>query len=354
MTGNHDVELCFTEVRAGIMEALGLSQEDERVFFCPSRSYRPLRDVYVEHGNAYDFWNHDRSGFWDASGHMSTAHPQKITLPMDTLYLQYAGHPVLARYMYLILFEPLLSIPRQLALICLLDPMTVVEFIQHLQELLSTGARSQAPRKLLDRAPSPDEKPVTLFLQGIQLLIAFQREAAARAPGWKDPLGRRAAFLARVQTLMDLVPPYLAVRRGNHAKDHTGSIRKIFAPPAMPGDSVAAGIHPLLKSDHSLRYALAGHTHRLRLDAFKSGNALQQAYMNTGSWLSRLALPRPEEVTAEVVAWLRKPTREHIPLREVPPRCTFAFIQAKNGGPANASLCLWELGSRAQYRTLAF
>jgi UDP-2,3-diacylglucosamine pyrophosphatase LpxH len=354
MTGNHDVELWFAEVRAGIMEALELSQEDERVFFCPTRSYRPLPDVYIEHGNAYDFWNHDRSGFWDASGHVRTAHPLTISLPMDTLYLQYAGHPVLAHYMYLILFEPLLTIPRQLALICLLDRVTVVEFIEHMQELLATGARSQPAKKLLDRAPNPDEKPVTLFLQGIQLLIAFQREAAARALGWKDPSGRRAAFRARMQTMMDLVPPYQAVRRGSRAKDQTKSIRKICAPSARPADSVAAGIHPILKSDHSLHYALAGHTHKVRLDPFKSGTAQQQVYLNTGSWLSRLALPRPEEVTAEVAAWFRKPTSEHIPLREVPPQYTFAFIQAANGEPANASLCLWEGGSSGQYRVLAF
>jgi hypothetical protein len=354
MTGNHDVELCFAEVRAGIMEALGLSQEDEQVTFCPTRSYRPLPDVYLEHGNAYDFWNHDRSGFWDASGRVRTAHPRTITLPMDTLYAQCAGHPVLARFMYLILFEPPLTIPRQLALICLLDPVMVVEFIQHMQEMLATGARSQPARKLPDRAPNSEEKPVTLFLQGLQLLIAFQREAAARSPGWKEPLGKRAAFRARMQTLMDLVPPYLAVRRGSHASDQTKSIREICAPSATPGDSVAAGIHPILKSDRSLRYALAGHTHKVRLDAFKSGKAPQQAYLNTGSWLSRLALPQPAEVTAEMVAWLRQPTREHIPLRDVPPRCAFAFIQAANGGPADASLCLWEGGSRGQHRILAF
>jgi UDP-N-acetylglucosamine diphosphorylase/glucosamine-1-phosphate N-acetyltransferase len=354
LTGNHDVELCFAEVRAGIMEALGLSQKDERVSFCPSRSYRPLPDVYIEHGNAYDFWNHDRSGFWDASGHVRTACPLTISLPMDTLYLQYAGHPVLAHYMYLILFEPLLTIPRQLALICLLDRVTVVEFIQHMQELLATGARSQPAKKLLDRAPNPDEKPVTLFLHGLQLLIAFQQEAVARAPGWKEPLGRRAVFRARMQMMMDLVPTYLAVRRGSHAKDQTRSIRTICAPSATLGDSVAAGIHPLLKSDQSLRYALAGHTHKVRLDTFTGGKALQQVYLNTGSWLSRLALPRPEEVTAEMVAWLHKPTGEHIPLRDVPPRCTFAFIQAANGEPANASLCLWEGGSSGQHRILAF
>jgi hypothetical protein len=277
MTGNHDVELCFAQVRTGIMEALGLSQEDERVSFCPLRSYRPLPDVYIEHGNAYDFWNHDRSDFWDAPGRVRTAHPQTITLPMDTLYAQRAGHPVLARYMYLILFEPPLSIPRQLALICLLDPATVVEFIQHLQEILASGARSQPARKLLDLVPNPEEKPATLFLQGLQLLIAFQREAAVRLPGWKEPLGKSAQLQARMRTLMEIVLLYQAVSSGRHAKDQTRSVRKICAPSATPGDSVAAGIHSILKSDHSLGYALAGHTHKVRLDSFKSGMCRRDA-----------------------------------------------------------------------------
>jgi hypothetical protein len=89
------------------------------------------------------------------------------------------------------------------------------------------------------------------------------------------------------------------------------------------------------------------YTHKVRLDPFTSGKAPPQKYLNTGSWLSRLALSRPEELTPEVVAWLRKPTREHIPLRDVPPRCTFALIQAGSGGPSNASLCLWEGGGGA-------
>jgi UDP-2,3-diacylglucosamine pyrophosphatase LpxH len=351
MTGNHDVELWFAEVRAGIMEALGLSPEDERVSFCPFRSYRPLPDVYIEHGNAFDFWNHDRSSFWDESGRVRTEHPQTITLPMDTLYAQHAGHPVLARYMYLILFEPPLSFPRQLALMCILDPPIVVEYLQHLQEILATGAQSRPARRLLELVPNREAKPVTLFLQGLRLLMVFQRGAAARSPGWKDPVGRRATLQARMQTMMEIALLYKAVRRGSHTKDHTRTIRKICAPTATPGDSVAAGMHSLLKNDHSLRYVLAGHTHKVRLDQFKSGKAPQQLYVNTGSWQSRLALPRPKDVTPQVVAWLRKPTREHIPLRDVPPQCTFALIQAVSGEASHASLCIWEGGS-GQYRVL--
>jgi hypothetical protein len=227
-----------------------------------------------------------------------------------------------------------------------------VTFLQHLQEFLAIQAHRQPDKKLLGRIPHATEKPVTLFLHGIRLLLAFQQEAAARAPGWRDPLGKRAQWLARVRAMMDIGAAYTVVRTASHARDQLRSIRKVLAPEATPGDSVAAGIHPILKGDLALRYALAGHTHAVRRDTFTRGSALPQVYLNTGSWVSRLALPRPDDVTAEVVAWLRKPTTEQIPLRDVPPRCTFAFIQAAYGGPAHASLCLWEGGNRGQYRVL--
>src|SRR6266849_4088467 len=148
MTGNHDIELCFAEVRAGIMEAMGMQQDDGRVYFCPTRSYRPLPDVYIEHGNAYHFWCCDRSGFWDASDHVRTA-------------------------------------KRQVALFCLLNPAVVEELVQHVQELLDAG--THGPRQgLLHLAPGEERSPVALFEQAKMVLVAFQREAAARSPGWKE------------------------------------------------------------------------------------------------------------------------------------------------------------------------
>src|SRR6266478_6144577 len=113
MTGNHDIELCFVEVHAGIVEAMGMQPGDGRVYFCPTPSYRPLPDVYIEHGHAYDFWNSDLSGFWDASGSVRTAHPQLMTLPIGSLYMQHVDLPILTRYPYLDRFEPSLSIVRQ-------------------------------------------------------------------------------------------------------------------------------------------------------------------------------------------------------------------------------------------------
>src|SRR5713226_2071907 len=136
MKGNHDIELCFAEVRAGIIEAMGMQQDDGRIYFCPTRSYRPLPYVYIEHGNAYHFWCCDRSGFWDMSDHVRTANPQVMTLPLEAQYVQHVAYPIVVRFPYLTLFEPPLSIARQVALFCLLNPAVVVELVQHVQELL--------------------------------------------------------------------------------------------------------------------------------------------------------------------------------------------------------------------------
>ncbi len=353
MTGNHDMELCFAEVRAGIVEAMGMKQDDGRVYFCPTPSYRPLPDVYVEHGNAYHFWCCDRSGFWDASGHGRTAHPQVMTLPLEAQYMQHVGYPVLARYPYLTRFESSLSITRQTALLCLLNPAVMVEAVQHVMELLDAG--THGPRKgLLHLARGEACSPATLFEQAMMALLAFQQQVVARSPGWKEPLGEEAALQAQAQAMMELAMLRETLSRVGKDEGVTEAIATICTPAASAiGDSVAAGMHTVLHSDPSLRYVLAGHTHTVRIDPIKGETAGQQVYLNTGSWASRLALPAPEEVTPELVAWLREPDRGQIPLRDVPPQCVFALVNATPEEPSSASLCLWEGGSDGQYRILA-
>ncbi|HEY6409249.1 MAG TPA: hypothetical protein VIY29_17450, partial [Ktedonobacteraceae bacterium] len=261
------------------------------------------------------------------------------------------GHPVLARYPYLILFEPSLSLLRQLALICLLNPAVVVELLQHVQELLDAGTH-ESRKGLLNLAPGKECSPATLFNQAIPVLVAFQQEA--RSPGWKEPLGKRATLQARVRTIMELAMLRKSLSRVSKNKDVTKAIATICTPTmAAMGDSVAAGMHMVLKSNPSLRYALAGHTHKACLDRIKGGTAEQQVYLNTGSWTSRLALPMPGEVTPELVAWLHEPDRGHIPLQKAPPRYVFALVNATTEGPSSASLCVWEGGSSGQYRVLA-
>ena len=353
MTGNHDMELCFAEVRAGIVEAMGMQQDDGRIYFCPTPSYRPLPDVYIEHGHAYHFWCCDRSGFWDASGHGRTASPRVMTLPLEAQYMQHVGYPVLARYPYLTRFESSLSITRQTALLCLLNPAVMVEAVQHVLELLDAG--THGPRKgLLHLARGEECSPVTLFEQAMMALLAFQQQVVARSPGWKEPLGEEAALQAQAQAMMELAMLRETLSSVGKEEGVTEAIATICTPAASAiGDSVAAGMHTVLHSDPSLRYALAGHTHTARIDPIKGGTAEQQVYLNTGCWMTRLALPAPEEVTPELVTWLREPDRGHIPLREVPPQYVFALVNATTGGPSSASLCLWEGGSSGQYRMLA-
>jgi len=108
----------------------------------------------------------------------------------------------------------------------------------------------------------------------------------------------------------------------------------------------------VLRSDPTLRYAIAGHTHMLRIDPIKSEAREQQVYLNTASWTTRVALPAPGEITAEVAAWLRQPDWTNIPLRDVT-QLIFAMVNAAAGGPSSASLCLWEGGKNGHYRVLA-
>ena len=124
------------------------------------------------------------------------------------------------------------------------------------------------------------------------------------------------------------------------------------------GESVAAGMHNVLRSDPTLRYAIAGHTHMVRIDPIKSEATEQQVYLNTGSWTTRVALPAPGEITAEVAAWLRQPDWTNIPLRDVT-QFTFALIEGEreenqtHRSPSSASLCVWKGGKNGHYRVLA-
>jgi len=130
ITGNHDIDLCFAEVRAGISDAIGTEQGAETVQFCPSRFYRPLPDVYIEHGNAYDFWNRDISELWDAQGQPLIQNPRSITLPAGSHYLQHAALPINLAYPYIDHFEPSMSILCQMALLSLLNPQIVIGTVQ--------------------------------------------------------------------------------------------------------------------------------------------------------------------------------------------------------------------------------
>ena len=115
------------------------------------------------------------------------------------------------------------------------------------------------------------------------------------------------------------------------------------------GERVAAGMHHVLKQEPQLRYAIAGHTHMVRIDPVHNG---AQSYLNTASWSSRLALPAPGEVTPALVEWLRNPDWQYVPLRDVT-QLTFAMVNTNDDERSSASLCVWEGGMKGRYRVLA-
>ncbi len=342
ITGNHDIDLCFAEIRAGIYDAIGIEQGAGTVQFCPTRFYRPLPDVYIEHGNAYDFWNRDISELWDVQGQPLTHEPHSITLPSGSHYLQHAFLPVNLTYPYIDRFEPSMSILRQMALLSLVDPQMVIGMVQHTMELLS-----QPHDGLAQLAPGDERIPARLFEQAMLDLAEFHQDAVTRHPGWAEPPGIDAEF-AQVGAMTEF-----AMLREALNLPFLEAIAAVCTPATYPmGESVAAGMHNVLRSDSMLRYAIAGHTHMVRIDPFKSEATGQQVYLNTASWTTRVALPAPAEITAEVAAWLRQPDWTNIPLRDAT-QLIFAMVNAAAGGPSSASLCLWEGGKNGHYRVLA-
>lgn len=337
ITGNHDVELIFAEVQARICESI-LGEQDRRecVDFCQTRSYRPLLDVYLEHGNQYDFWNRI-CYMWDEQGQPLRLKPQTITLPLGTQYIQRAAHHINVQYSYFDHFEPGINLTRQVALLCLLNPESVVETVQHVMAMLSYSRKP-----LAGLSPGEERIPVKLFVHAMADFAAFQEDMVAHAPDFTEPLGQEA-------TQADAMMEFVQVREVM-SLPLVETITAICTPGVYHmAESTAKGMQHVLNSDSTLRFAIAGHTHMDRIDPINNGS---QVYLNTGSWTARFALPGPGEITPEVIEWLRRPDWNAIPFRDLT-QLVFAFIHAEEGAPSNVSLCAWEGGVKGTYRVLA-
>ncbi len=352
ITGNHDLELCLQDVQGRIWEAMGLEHLSSALKFCPTPSYRPLPDVYVEHGNEYDFWNQFAQGFWDEQDVPENAphssNLRTITLSAGSQYFQHASLPLSLRYPYLDHFEPSMNSIRQIALLCLLDPEIVMETARRVMELLSE------PRKALTNlAPGEERIPAKLFEQAMVDFAAFQQDTAARKTNWTEP-----PSMENTQAQGDAATEFTMLRDALAGYPQgvipdvplQGAVAAICRPSTyMMGEGVATGMHNVLSGNPELRYAIAGHTHMVRIDPINNGT---QAYLNTGTWTRRLALPAPGEMTPALVEWLRQPDWQNVPLRDVT-QLTFAMVNASANGPSRASLCVWEGGSKGSYRILA-
>lgn len=342
IAGNHDIELAFAEIQQRITQEITGVAEHPAIHFCQSRFYRPLPGVYIEHGNQYDFWNHSIDGLWDTQGQPLTTHPTTIPLSVGSRYFQHAAHPVSIAYSYFDHFEPSMNSTRQIALLCLLDPAIVIETAHRTMSML---AEPRPP--LPNLTPGEERIPAKLFEYAMIDFAVYQQDMVAHKMDWTAPEGHdneQAVGNAMVEFSMLHEVLSLPVIE---------AVAAICTPATYQmGESVATGMHDVLKNDPTLRYAIAGHTHMVRIDPLSSETQSTQSYLNTASWTPRYALPAPGEITPELIEWLRTPDWQHIPLQDVT-QLIFAIINVPTNGPASASLCVWEGGSRGSYRVLA-
>lgn len=335
--GNHDLELFFAPVREHICQAITGKPEDPRVSFCLERSYRPLPDVYIEHGNHFDFWNYTREGLWDERGNALTANPASITIPIGSWFYERVMYLISLRYPYIDHFEPSMSQTRKIALLSLLDPELVQDLARRAMEMMS---QSRVP--LANLQPGEERNPVRLFEEAMQDFVAFRQDLSGQRADWQDQENEAPAS---TQEMMEFMMVHDSL-----SQPLIEAIAAICTPDAgQVGDEVTHGMQAILKDDSTLRYSLAGHTHIACIEPLNQG---QQVYLNTAGWAVRFALPARGEVTPELVEWLCHPDWRRVPLREVT-QLVFALITASDNGPASARLCAWEGGLHGSYRVLA-
>ncbi len=338
--GNHDLELCFAQVRARLLQAIGA--EAGRARFCLSRAYRPLPDVELEHGCQFDPWNRIETlwdEFWpgydliDDGGEWRMAGPERVSLPWGSRYHYDVLAPILQRYPYLESFIPLLSASHILALLCLLAPELV------LQGAPRTASLRVPPRpSLLGLAAGDERNPAALFAAAWPDLFGLQREVLERAG---------VVFDAEIEAKMRSVAQALAAALAGGPLEALGAI---FAETADSETHLAEN-DPAAKNifsrDAAIRIALIGHTH---LEG-RLGLAEGRLLLDTGTWTKRLFQPTRAEQSAALLDWLRAPERGAAPLRDAT-RLTFALLQAVDGGPTTAQLCEWMGGQDGSYRLL--
>ncbi len=348
VTGNHDIELCFAEVRERIcLELLGVST-DARVRFCPTRFYQPATDVYIEHGNYYDFWNHAIAGLWSEDGQPLTRTPERITLPPGSRYFQHAAHSLSRRYPYFDHLDPSMNITRQTALLCLFAPELVMETTRRMLQLLS-----HPPVPYASLLPGEEQNPVRVYEETIMAFILFQQDMVAHKTDWsasQEDMQISPAALQEFQHMRETLTLPLPE-----------AVATIFTPvPYTMGEDVVHGMHAVLQQRPEVRYVIAGHTHMQRVDRVdgvdEKGAAMPRRYLNTGSWTTRVALPTPADFEgtqgAALLAWLRDPVWEQPLLHDVT-ELVFALVISEEGKPSHANLCVWEEGMQGRYRILS-
>jgi hypothetical protein len=338
--GNHDVDLCFADVRARLRETIGAAPGQVR--FCLSRAYRPFPDVELEHGCQFDPWNRVDAlwdGYWpllglldDGEEHVN-AGPESAPLPWGTRYYYQVFEPSLRRLPYLDRLIPSLPFAAILALLCLLAP-----------DLVSDGAVPTA--RMLGRAPSAlagfavgnKVDAAALFSAALPDVLDVQRAALERL-GIKLAPETEARMLSASEALRATLSGLLLT-----------ALEVIFSQTAHRGTNLVeydSNGKALLDRDASVQIGLIGHTHYEGTLRLPDG----RLYLDTGTWTDRLFQPDKTELSEALARWLHEPEKHATPLRDAT-RFPFVLLQSTGQGSTSAQLCEWVGGRDGAYRNL--
>lgn len=338
--GNHDVDLCFADVRARLREAIGAAPG--RVRFCLSRAYRPFPDVELEHGCQFDPWNRVDAlwdGYWpllgvqdDGKEHAS-AGPARAPLPWGTRYYYQVFEPSLRRLPYLDGMVPSLPFAAILALLCLFAPGLVPDGALPTARMLG-----REPTALAGFASEGRVDAAALFTAALPDILDVQRaalehvgvklapETEARMQAASEAL--RAALGRPLPTILETIFAETA-HRGTNLVEHDSKGKALLA------------------RDASVQIGLIGHTHYEGALSLPDG----RLYLDTGTWTDRLFQPDKSELNEALARWLQEPAKHAVPLRDAT-RFPFALLQSTGQGSTSAQLCEWVGGRDGAYRNL--
>jgi UDP-2,3-diacylglucosamine pyrophosphatase LpxH len=337
LIGNHDAELAFARVRANVRRAI--DGPPGAVRFCLARAYRSAPDVVIEHGCQVDPWN-ALPDLWHGPDRPACAGPdeleredtsgsgelEQIALPWGSRYYYRVFAPIARRFPYI---EALLPTPEQymvLALLCLYAPELVVGGTQRARSLREHPA-ALAPQAAL--AQGSEREPAALFRAALPEMAALRAEVWGRMGASMDPSATEAAAAHIEAILAGLAQGELPALRAIFGGD--GATRE-----GLPALDAAAAAE-MLGRDGTLRLALCGHTHAEGMYTLPSRDGAGRAFLNTGTWYSRLAAPAPEAIDRQVAAWLRDPFSGPCPLAPAT-EFTYAVLRVRAGLPTEAEL----------------
>jgi UDP-2,3-diacylglucosamine pyrophosphatase LpxH len=333
LPGNHDIELRFAAVQAAVVQAIfGAAPPPvaRNLRFWWQRVYQPYPDVYIEHGNAYDVYN---SVPWLYAIPDRGPDPQQLQLPFGSVFVERIYIRLKEHFPYLDRLDPPLSHAHFLALLLVLDKPLVIELLPILATL---HAHPHRDARTPD-TPLPPQHPLTTILPHLPEQPAHHTFVAALTEI------RRLRREAHEYAGQPPPPPQA------HEQDLSVWIDILSGHPVMAlqrlfarGDDqlsrqVAAGAREVFATQSDLRWVIMGHTHQV----WRAETAAQ-TYLNTGTWGTRIRLPRPGSINEQLLNWLKHPMQGAAPLQDATTPCFVRLEREDATSPTQADFLVWD------------